>query len=185
MPELKNKRHERFSREYLVDSNATRASISAGYAENSAAQTGWYLLRLPKVVARIAELRAEITDKLEIKAEDVLSEVKAIAYANIHDFLDIGENGNARIDLARPTRAQFAAVESVQFDGDGKIRLKLQPKLNALVKLGEHLGLWKSEREKQVDAMSAALDEINRRGSVVPVVQDFPGDDDDSQKGAP
>jgi phage terminase small subunit len=49
---------EEFLREYLVDWNATRAAIAAGYSQRTAAQQGSRLLKSVKIRGRLAQLQA-------------------------------------------------------------------------------------------------------------------------------
>jgi len=49
-----------FVSEYLVDRNATRAAIAAGYSPRSAAKTGYEMLQKPRIQAAIrAALKAQ------------------------------------------------------------------------------------------------------------------------------
>jgi len=62
MPRLKPK-YEDFCRNYMNTANASEAARAAGYSFESAAQQGHRLLRKPPIVARLAELRAELVDR--------------------------------------------------------------------------------------------------------------------------
>ena len=57
-------RQTRFVREYLVDGNATRSAIAAGYARAGAAVTGCRALMIPKIRAAIAARQAEDVSRL-------------------------------------------------------------------------------------------------------------------------
>lgn len=74
MAELKNKKHERFAQEYLVDYNATAAAIRTGYSKRSARSTGSELLTKPDILARVHELQKEICKRLGVSAEMVIIE---------------------------------------------------------------------------------------------------------------
>lgn len=78
MTKLKNAKRERFCQEYVKDLNATQAYIRAGYSENGAAQSAEKLLRNTEVRARIAELQAKLSQKLEITQEKVLRDLEQI-----------------------------------------------------------------------------------------------------------
>lgn len=65
-----------FIKEYLVDLNATRAAISAGYSENGAEVAGHRLLRNAKVALEISKLSEKRAEKLDISAEYVLRTIK-------------------------------------------------------------------------------------------------------------
>ena len=57
MAELKNELHERFAVEYFRTNNRTQAALNVGYTGQTAQLHGAKLLQLPKVKARIKELR--------------------------------------------------------------------------------------------------------------------------------
>ena len=65
-------KQQRFAEEYLVDLNATQAAIRAGYSPRTAADTGYDLLRSPRVAELIAELKAARSARVEIQQDDVL-----------------------------------------------------------------------------------------------------------------
>ena len=48
-------RQERFVHEYLIDLNATKAAIRAGYSKHSASTSAWRLLTKSQVKAAVAE----------------------------------------------------------------------------------------------------------------------------------
>lgn len=74
MAPLKGMR-EAFAMEYIVDYNATKAAIRAGYSEDSAASEGSRLLKNAKVAARVRELQEQFNltksfdDKERIRKE--------------------------------------------------------------------------------------------------------------------
>ncbi len=89
--------------------------------------------------------------------EAVLGELMRLGFANMLDYIVIGTDGNARVDLTRLTRDQAAAIVEVTTttrttkgrgeDGEGAttttdVRFKLADKRQALVELGKHLGLF-------------------------------------------
>ena len=70
---------ERFCQEYIVDGNATRSAIAAGYSESSACEIGSQTLRLIHVSKRIAQLESERLLRTKISADYVLSSIKETA----------------------------------------------------------------------------------------------------------
>ncbi|MEO7966052.1 MAG: terminase small subunit, partial [Gemmatimonadaceae bacterium] len=65
-------RQARFVGEYMVDLNATRAAITAGYARRSAQVTAHRLLRRRSVQAAVADGKALQLEKAGISAQRVL-----------------------------------------------------------------------------------------------------------------
>jgi phage terminase small subunit len=75
-----NEKQQIFAREYLVDRNATRAAIAAGYKEKTAAQAGSRLLKDVKIQAEIARRAEKIFQKLDVSAERVLHGLAELAF---------------------------------------------------------------------------------------------------------
>jgi phage terminase small subunit len=72
-------KEERFVPEYLVDGNATRAAIAAGYSERTAARIGSELLTKPHIKAAIAKgLKAQEKRTL-VKADANLLAIEMLA----------------------------------------------------------------------------------------------------------
>jgi len=72
-----------FIKEYLIDLNATRAAISAGYSEKTAYSQGQRLLKHVEVSAKLSESVQKLTEKLEISTEYVLTGIKDIVERSI------------------------------------------------------------------------------------------------------
>jgi phage terminase small subunit len=61
-----NEKQQRFADEYLIDLNATRAAIRAGYSEKTAYSQGERLLRH-------AEVKSYIKEKMDERKEDAIA----------------------------------------------------------------------------------------------------------------
>ena len=72
-------KQERFVTEYLVDLNATQAALRAGYSPRTAPQQGSRLLKNVDVQAVIATQQSQKLQAVEVRIEDVLRDLKAIA----------------------------------------------------------------------------------------------------------
>jgi phage terminase small subunit len=153
-----NRRHQLFVDEYLVDLNATRAAIAAGYSKRRAAVAGAELVRNRKVAAEIARKTSERCEKLEISANGVLGELQKAARANMLDYITVSHLGDIKIDLTQVTREQAAAIQELTTEtfqvgrGDDKrevtqVRFKLADKLRANELLGKHLKLFTDKVE--------------------------------------
>jgi phage terminase small subunit len=99
------------------------------------------------------------SERAKVEAEDVVAELKALAFANIYDFMRIGENGDPYIDMSTMTTDQAAALAEFKVEdfkgGRGedarhlrRIRLKMRNKVPALIALGKHLGLFKKQGKR-------------------------------------
>ena len=65
-------KQERFCQEYIIDLNATQAAIRTGYSEKTANEQGARLLANVSIQERLAELKKERAEKLDVNATWVL-----------------------------------------------------------------------------------------------------------------
>lgn len=134
-----------FCREYLVDLNATKAAIRAGYSAKTAKQTGSENLSKPDIRNEIKRLIEERSKRTEITAERVLEELGRLA------LYDPGEIGAAGIssprDIEKLPEDLRRAIVGWAWDRDGNFVVKLAAKTQPLDLLGQHLGLWKNRFE--------------------------------------
>lgn len=72
----------RFVDEYLIDLNASKAALRAGYSPKTAEPIGYQLLQKPLVAEAIAAKRERLSVKTEITAEKVLERWWQIATAD-------------------------------------------------------------------------------------------------------
>jgi phage terminase small subunit len=77
----------RFATEYLIDLNATKAAERCGYSPKTAGAQGARLLKSVDIAAKVAEAMAKRVERVEIKADDVLTRWDRRARANAADFL--------------------------------------------------------------------------------------------------
>lgn len=73
-----NAKQDMFCCEYLIDLNATRAAIRAGYSAKTANRTASENLSKPDIQSRIAELKAQRNDLVGINATYVLNRLVEI-----------------------------------------------------------------------------------------------------------
>ena len=67
-----NERHQRFADEYLVDLNATRAAIRAGYSEKTASAQAARLLKNVNISAYIKKRMSEQQEDAIASADEVM-----------------------------------------------------------------------------------------------------------------
>lgn len=146
-----------FVKEYLVDLNATRAAIAAGYSEKTARQQGARLLSNVDIATELAESAQKRAEKLDISAEKVLTELSRMAFCNMLDYMRV-QDGDAYVDFSTLTREQAAAIQEIiveeYSEGKGKERrdikrtkFKLAEKRGSLELLGRHLKLFTDKIE--------------------------------------
>jgi len=165
-------KQEKFVQEYLLDLNATQAAIRAGYSEKTAGSIGKENLQKPQIAEAIQKRRGKLAEKTEVTQERIVAELAKIGFSNLEDYLDVGENGLAQVNLKNVTRDQFAALSEVNVEstkvGDSpvtvtKTKIKLSDKRNALVDLGKHLGMFKEHKDDTPQLnVSMTLDQLKK-----------------------
>jgi phage terminase small subunit len=140
-------RQQRFVDEYLLDLNATRAAIRAGYSPKTAAQYGHQLLQKTSVRAAIARATAARSERTRIGADAVVQELARLGFSDLGMFLAFDETGvtlksSDRVD----TRCLKKLKEKRDEDGAATIQLEVHDKVAALKLLGEHLGIFRARR---------------------------------------
>lgn len=164
-------KEEEFARQYVLLRNGRQAAIAAGYSENRASATACELRAKRNVAERIRELETEWRQDSEISREQIISELKAIAFSNIQDdlvdaqdpqlYLPFGEEV-IRALPARP-RHVTASIESVTVTKDGGVVIKRWNKVQALSKLAEILGMTAAQDVKVNVSIADGLAEARAR----------------------
>lgn len=163
-------KYQIFAKEYVIDMNGSRAAIAAGYAPASAYSKASQLLSNIKVKRLVdAEIQRR-SSKIELKAEQVVEELRRLAFSNMIDFMEIDEYGKPTgLNLSNLTRDQAAAIQEITEDttggnGDGERRLvlrtkfKLSDKTKNLELLGRHLGMFQDNvTVKGLDGLADAV----------------------------
>lgn len=149
-------KHEIFVREYLLDSNATKAAMRAGYTANNAKSQGHRLISRPDIDEAIVTARNARAKRVEITADMVLQELAKIGFVNMEDFIRLGEDGDVVTDLSKLTRDQAAAISKITVEenrGVRRVKLELLDKRAALVDIGKHLGMFVDRKDLTVNVM--------------------------------
>ncbi|HYH39903.1 MAG TPA: terminase small subunit [Azospirillum sp.] len=152
----------RFVDAYLVDPNGTKAAIAAGYSPKTAAAQASRLLKDVDVAAAIERGRKLLAVRSGITPEMVLAELAKLGFSDIRQIIqwranvqqmaedpDTGEpvlqvnNEVVITDSAKLSPEAAAAIAEVSQSKDGTLRVKMHDKLAALVKIGQHLGMFR------------------------------------------
>lgn len=156
-------KQNRFCEEYIVDLNATQAAIRAGYSKKTANRIGSENLSKPDIQNEIQRLKSLRSTRTQIEADSVVQELVKVAFSNIKHYLDIEDDEVYFKDLKNVTDEESAAIESVKvmkkiIKGKGEkdddvevqaIQFKLHSKVNALVQLGRHLGIFDKDNQQR------------------------------------
>lgn len=167
-----------FVEAYLLDPNGKKAAIAAGYAVGSAEVTAAKLLRVPKVAAELKRRRKILQVQSGVTPEKVLAELARLGFADIRQviewhsieralFTETGEPADVSgvvvsiKDSADMTADAAAAIAEVSQSKDGTIKVKMHDKLASLVRIGQHLGMFKAPtgvdeqgKKEQADSLS-------------------------------
>lgn len=123
-------KQEKFVQEYLVDLNATRAAIRAGYSEKTAYSIGNENLSKPEIAAAIEAAQAKLSEKTEITQEWVLGNLKNIAERCMQVAPVLDRKG----EQVHVENADGDLVPAFVFNAAGATR--------AVELLGKHIGMF-------------------------------------------
>ncbi len=108
-------KQQRFIREYLIDHNGAAAARRAGYNPLNAASTASRLLAAPEIRAAYDRAVAQQAERLGIRSDEVVGELKSIAFAQGSDA------SGADVKLASKLRAlELLGKHLGLFEGAGK-----------------------------------------------------------------
>lgn len=143
-------RQQRFVDEYLIDLNATRAAIRAGYSARTADRIGPELLGKTCVSAAISAAKVARAENVRMDSERVLQRLVEMAEADLADLYD--DQG----DLLHPNQwpevwrqGLVAGVETFMVpkgqDADGKVvyaevrKVRLADRTKLIELIGKHV----------------------------------------------
>lgn len=139
-----------FVAEYLIDLNATKAAIRAGYSEKNAFKIGSDLLQKSTIQAALQQRMKDREARTAITADRVLKELARIAFGDPRKVMVWGPKGvtlNDSESLTPDEAAMVAEASETTSANGGSIKLKLNDRLKALELLGKHLGMFSDKLE--------------------------------------
>lgn len=134
-----------FVQEYLKDLNAKRAAERAGYSKKTCEQQGSRLLRTVAVATAVAAALEKRAQKAGVTQDQVLNELRKIAFSDMGDFASWGPHGVSMKDseeLEQEARRAVSEVSETETEHGGSRKFKLHDKVAALQLLGRHLGMF-------------------------------------------
>ncbi|HFI2197480.1 TPA: terminase small subunit [Pseudomonas aeruginosa] len=143
------KKQRLFVDEYLLDLNATQATIRAGYSTRRAAEIGYQLLQRPEVAQAIQAAMAERSKRTEVEADYVIRRLREIDEMDVLDILEDDGSFRSIRDWPRAWRQFLSGIEIAElFEGRGDDRriagvlrkVKWPDKLRNLELLSRHVG---------------------------------------------
>lgn len=122
-------RRDLFCVEYLLDLNAKKAAIRAGYSPKSAHAQGWRLLKEEKIQEKITALMAARTERVETDADRIIREIDDLALGSIDDILDFSgpevriRNANDISERGRRLISKVKIQTKRKADGTGSVNI--------------------------------------------------------------
>ncbi len=99
-----NARQARFVAEYLIDLNATRAAVRAGYSAKTAYSIGEENLKKPEIAAAVALATEAMAERTELSQDWVVARLRQVA-ERCMQAERIGESDTYKFDSAGANRA--------------------------------------------------------------------------------
>lgn len=107
-------KHQTFVDHYMIQRNATKAAIAAGYAPSGAQSVGSDLINLPGPCRMEIERRLDkISARYNVTAERIVAEYAKIAFATLDDVIDIAQDGTPVINFNKSTPESRAAISEL------------------------------------------------------------------------
>ena len=150
-------RQRRFVDEYLVDLNATKAAIRAGYKAKYIGTNIPKLLQNTGIAAAIAEAKAERGQRTELSQDKVVNELACLVFSDVRRVFRDDGSVKAPCELDDATAA---AVSSVEFDPEGGFKIRLWDKNSAADKLMKHLGGYEKDNRQAGAGLASAVNLI-------------------------
>ena len=135
-------KQQKFVDEYLIDNNASRAALAAGYSKKTAYRTGSENLQKPQIKAEIDNALAKQSERTQISADRVLKELARVGFANMQDF--IARDGRTT-DIHSLNKHDSAAIKDYEEGIDGGTKIRLHDKMKALDSLAKHFKLFDAD----------------------------------------
>lgn len=153
----------------IAGDNQLTAARKMGMTEASARRHAHEVRNRPQVDAEITRRMAAATKRADVSRDDIVAEMKKLAFSNIGNYLTPDGDGMPafrRIDQITPEH--LAAIQDITVttetdhitsagkgDDDAvekttvkRVRFKLHDKLSALKTLGQHVGMFADDEKK-------------------------------------
>jgi phage terminase small subunit len=159
-------KQQRFVNEYLIDLNATQAAIRTGYSSATAEVQGCRLLSNAKVAEVVQKAMQKRSERTEITADMVLSELGKIGFADVRKLFTSNGNLVPVVELDDAAAACLSSIEvttrKVRGGDDDEVeqvsKVRLWDKRAALVDIGKHLGMFKERIDHSLDISPEAAE---------------------------
>lgn len=161
---------------YVKSFNATKAYQRAyGCSYAAAMSSGSQLLRNPKIKEEIERLKQNRLNREFLKAEDIFQKYMDIAFADITDYVEFGNEEVEYTDYNDQPKKSKVSHMNVRNDyevdgtlvaeiskGKSGIKVKLADRMKALDWLSEHMGMATEEQKARISSLNNKVD-IDKR----------------------
>lgn len=134
-----------FCAEFIVDLNAAKAAIRAGYSQATAKEIGFENLTKPHIQAEVQRLMDERGRRVKVNGDRVLQELVAMAFYDPADIASVEVKCPA--DIAKLPEDVRRAIVGWSWDRNDNFTLKLSGKTQQLEMIGRHLKLFTDKHE--------------------------------------
>jgi hypothetical protein len=153
----------KFAEAYIRHGDAARAwresyrdavrDTEARFLQVKSQIEGATILRMEFMASYIAYIRRNLTERLVVTKDNVLTHLSQLAFSNYGDFVSVSEGGEVTHDLSGLTREQWAAVQEMSIEtyvvGTGEdaqpvksTKIKLAPKIGPLELIGKTMKMF-------------------------------------------
>lgn len=154
-PKQLTAKQKRFCEEYLIDLNATQASIRSGYSKDSAKEIGYENLTKPHIQRYVQELKVQRSEKVEVTANEVLRRLRDFAYGDItktmtldiNEFEDLPDEVRLCINKFKTfTRSYDVGEETIK---ETTVEVWFIDKLKAFEMINKHIGFYEADNKQK------------------------------------
>ena len=151
-----NPKQKRFCEEYIIDLNATQASIRAGYSKKTAQRIGSENLSKPLIDKEIQNQLKKRSERTNITADMVIKELALIAFQDSANLVDEHDSFKTLHSMGtNVSRTVSEVTNRVERSNDGHvseiIKVKTYDKKGALDSLGKHFGIFEKDNSQQTN----------------------------------
>jgi len=140
-----------FVREYLVDHNATRAYLRAGYrcTEGAAKSNSSRMMTNDDIASAIAAAAKLATDVANLTVQDTLTTLRQLVSYDVRKMFDAE---GLPVPIQQIDDDTAAAIVGVEITKDG-MKFKMADKVATLEKAMKYHALFKEDHKAQADAL--------------------------------
>ena len=155
-------KHRKFVKEYIKDYCGAAAAIRAGYSKKTAREQASYILSKVYIQAALKREENKLENRFIATKEKILKELGVIGFSNIEDYIEVDDDGKVSIqNLKSLPFATSRAIKSIKEKSkdivnkqdddllyrETQLEFVLHDKIEALVKMGQEIGMFKTKCE--------------------------------------